>query len=209
MKSNQNLNSVTRILTSCLLMSIVCSCNEKEEKDTTSAFDSVVQNISGNGNLITGADSVKYDEFINSFSGKYNAISDWSKYGKNEKTSISKILVNRNAIVPVTREQIRNIEEAGFSDTSLVYKGERDNAFVFVTEAGEKIIRKLSADKSGLLLVRITGVTGAQKLYLEKKSTDFLHKEKKVTEFKITAELIDAVSISAPEDFLYERFRVK
>ncbi len=190
-------------------MLIVCSCNEKEKKETTSAFDSVVQNISGNGELITGEDSVRYDEFINSFSEKYSALSDWSRYGRNEKTSIGKILINRNAVIPVTREQIRNIEETGFSDTSLVYIGERDNAFVFIVEGGEKNMRKLAADKSGLLVVRITGVSGAQKLYLEKKSTDFHHKEKKVTEFTVTAEIIDAVSINAPDDFLFGSFRVK
>lgn len=209
MKSNRNLNSIARILTSCLLMLFFCSCNEKEENDSAGSFDSLLQNTKGNEDVISVLDSAKYDELINSFSEKYNAISDWSNNGKNEKTSISKMLVNRNAIVPVTREQIRNIEESGFSDTSLVYIGERDNVFVFIIKEGEKNINKLADDKSGLLIVRITGVSAAQKLYLEKKSTDFLHKEKKVTEFTVTAELIDAVSIDAPGGFLFARFRIK
>lgn len=209
MKSNRNLNSIAKILTSCLLIFFICSCHEKEESDSAGSFDSLLQNTKGNEDVITVLDSAKYDELINSFSEKYNAISDWSKYGKNEKTSIGKILVNRNVIVPVTREQIKSIEEADFSDTSLVYIGEFDNAFVFSIEAGEKNISKLAADKNGLLIVRITGVSGAQKLYLEKKSTDFLHREKKVTEFTVIAELIDAVSINAPGSFLFARFRIK
>lgn len=88
------------------------------------------------------------------------------------------MLVNRNAIVPVTREQIRNIEESGFSDTSLVYIGERDNVFVFIIKEGEKNINKLADDKSGLLIVRITGVSAAQKLYLEKRARIFFTRKK-------------------------------
>lgn len=198
-----------RILVSFLILFILCSCKGKEEKSNIESLNFSGQDTGASGNVTAGIDSLKFNELINTFSGEYNAAADWSRYGKNEKSTINKILINKYAIVPITKGQIKSIDEADFTDTSLVYIGEHDNAFVFVVDGGGRNIRKLAIDRNGLLLVKITGVSAARRLYLEKKHTDFLHKEIKVTEFTVTAEFIDAVSISAPDNILLEKFKVR
>lgn len=169
----------------------IYSCGRRDDSDVSKAFDSLKQTLAVDS--IKGNDSLSFEKTINVFSGKYNAVTDWSRYG-GEGGAFRKNILHRYLLVPVLKEQVQEIKDNGFSDTTLVFTGDKNSAFVFLIDKGESVADKLPAGTNGLLLVKAKEVREAKKLYLVKKHTDFQHRELKVTEYTITAELVDAVS---------------
>ena len=56
------------------------------------------------------------------------------------------------------------------------------------------------------MTVKVNSIDYSQKLYLVKKYTDFQHREMKVTEFYLKAELIDVKNIGIKDKLLREKF---
>ncbi len=183
---------------------LFASCGNRDDSDVSKAFDSLKKVLTGDSVLT--ADTLKFENTITSFSGTYNAITDWSRFGRGERNAFRKSALNKYLIVPLLKEQTAGIKENGFSDTTLVFTGGKNNAFVFIIDKGEKNIEKLSGRKNGLLLVKAREITDSQKLYLVKKHTDFQHREMRVTEYTITADLIDAADTDASAEMLAKKF---
>ncbi|MCE1164599.1 MAG: hypothetical protein LWX07_04255 [Bacteroidetes bacterium] len=197
-------SDICLIILFLVLSAVVFSCGNREDTEVSKGFDSLKSLSAGDTAVQTGTS--QFDETISSFSGKYNAVTDWSGYGKQEKYAFRKNALNKYIVVPVLKEQISEIRESGFTDTTLVFTGNKSNAFVFLVKSGEGKAEKLMPDKNSLLLLKVRDISDSQKLYLLKKSTDFQHRELKVTEFVITADLIDAVNTDASAAALGKKF---
>lgn len=180
------------------------SCNNKEEADLSKSFDSLSVRTAKDSAVMN--DTMNFDNALQSFAGNYKAITNWSAYDKSTRASFRKAVTGKYIIVPITQQQAESIRNSEFTDTSLVHFGMKNNVFVFVVGKGENKIEKLTPGKNGLLLFKVRDVDDALKLYLEKKSTDFMHKERKLTEFTVTAELIEAVNIDISENALKNKF---
>jgi hypothetical protein len=194
------------VLSISILLSL-SSCNNKEEADLSKSFDSLSDKIAKDSAMMN--DTADFDNALQSFAGNYKAITNWGDYDKSTRTSFRKAVTGKYIIVPITKQQAERIKNSEFTDTSLVYFGMKNNIFVFVVNKGGSRIEKLDRNKNGLLLMKVRDIEDALKLYLEKKSTDFMHKERKLTEFTITAELIDAVNVDINEEVFKNKFSLE
>lgn len=192
------------ILPVIILTLFLPSCGNRDDSDVSKAFDSLKHTLVSDS--VNAADTAKFENTISSFSGTYNAVTDWSKFGKGDLKAFRKSALNKYIVVPLMKEQINGIREDGFTDTTLVFTGEKDNAFVFLIGKGEKNTGGLSPEKNALLLLKVTEITASQKLYLVKKHTDFQHREMRVTEFTVSADLIDAAETDASAAVLGRKF---
>jgi hypothetical protein len=192
----------------CLFITLT-SCKDKNDsviinKDSTSAdtnkqyagiSDSALNNI--------------LDKTISEFSVKNNASDSWTIYGKDNKANAEKILKNRNLVYPLFREQIMYLHQSEVTDTILVYYGDKSNTFVINITKGLSLFDRLNEMSNGLMTVKVNSIDYSQKLYLIKKYTDFQHREMKVTEFYIKAELIDVENIGIKDKLLREKFKLE
>ncbi|MDD5362710.1 MAG: hypothetical protein PHN88_11295 [Ignavibacteria bacterium] len=183
------------------------SCNNKEEADLSKSFDSLSVKTVKDSAVMN--DTANFDNALQIFAGNYKAITNWSAYDKSTRASFRKAVTGKYIIVPITKQQAESIRNSEFTDTSLVHFGMKNNVFVFIVSKGGNKIEKLTPGKNGLLLLKVRDVDDALKLYLEKKSTDFMHKERKLTEFTVTAELIEAVNIDISENALKNKFELE
>jgi hypothetical protein len=168
------------------------------------SFDSLSVKAATDSVLLN--DTAGFNKAMMIFAGNYKAITNWSIYDKSTRTLFRKSVTGKYIIVPISKQQTESIKESEFTDTSLVYFGKKNNVFIFVVEKGGNKIEKLSSGKNGLLLLKVRDVDDALKLYLEKKSTDFMHKQRLLTEFTLTVELIESVNVDINESELKNKF---
>jgi hypothetical protein len=203
--------SVFRILFSislCLLIALT-SCKDKSDsgsinKDSTSA-DTNKQYVCISDSALNSI----LDKTTSEFTGRYNALNNWTMYGKDNKANAEKTFKNRNLIFPLFREQITYLNQSNVTDTILVYYGNKSNSFVINITKGESLFDKLNDKSNGLMVVKVNSLEYSQKLYLTKKYTDFQHKEKNVTEYYIKAELLDVENIGIKDKLLREKFKLE
>jgi hypothetical protein len=203
--------SVFRILFSvslCLFIAFT-SCKNKSDSEikTTNAVSADT-----NSNYVSLSDSALsgiLDKSISEFSGRQGALNNWIMYNEDNKMNAEKVLTNRNLVFPLFREQIMYLHQSDVTDTILVYYGNKSNTFVIRIVKGEPLFDRLNELSNGLMVVKVLSLEYSQKLYLVKKHTEFEHKEKKVTEFYIKAELIDAANIGIKDKLLREKFKLE
>jgi len=203
--------SVCKILfsVSISLFIALTSCKDKTDpeiitKDTTSADTS--------GKYVCISDSALnsiLDKTISEFAIRYGASDSWTMYCKDNKTNAEKVLKEKNLVFPLFRQQITYLHQSGVTDTILVYNGNKSNTFVIKITKGESMFGKLNDLSNGLMIVKVSSLEYSQKLYLVKKYNDFQHKEKKVTEFYINAELTDVTNIGITDKLLREKFKLE
>ncbi len=203
--------SVCKILYSislCLFI-VFTSCKDKNDseiinKDSTSADT--------NSNYVCISDSALnsiLDKTISEFAVRNNASDNWTMYGKDNKSNAEKGLKNRSLVFPLFRQQIMYLHQSDVTDTILVYYGDKANTFVINITKGISLFDKLKDTGNGLMTVKVYSLEYSQKLYLVKKYTDFQHREMKVTEFYLKAELIDAENIGIKDKLLREKFKLE
>jgi hypothetical protein len=203
--------SVFRILLTILicLFIVFTSCKDRPDsgKITTDSLTTYTGNI--DSNISDSASGKILDKSVTEFATKYNALDGWTVYTEGIKMNAEKELKNRNLVFPLFREQIHNLHQSDNTDTILVYYGNKSNTFVIKITKGESIFDKLNELSNGLMAVKAVSLEYSQKLYLVKKHNEFQHKEKKVTEFYIKAELIDAVNTDIRNKQLMEKFNLE
>jgi hypothetical protein len=203
--------SVFRILfpiSVCLFIAF-SSCRNKNVTDIKTTDSVTADTNNSNVSISDSSLSSLLDKSISDFSGKHSALNNWSMYSEANKINAEKVFKNRNLVFPLFREQIMYLHQSDVTDTILVYYGNKSNTFVIKITKGEPLFDKLNKLSNGLMIVKVISLEYSQKLYLVKKHTEFEHKEKKVTEFYITAELIDAANIGIKDKLLREKFNLE
>jgi|GEM_PF-6546241 len=188
----------------------IISCGSEEDKELSKSFDSlkteiessVITDTSGSGNN----SQENFDKLLSEFGKRYNISAGWNQLNKNNRTGLKKELTGKFIIIPVTKSQVSGILKNGFSDTSIVFTGSSSNSFVFEIDGKISDIEKIGSDKNGLLLLKINKISDSVKLYLAKKGKDFRFSELRVTEFKITSDLIDASGLTLSDSILLKKF---
>jgi len=203
--------SVFRILLSisfCLLLAL-SSCKNKSDSDRITT-DSTSADTNNKYECISdSALGSILDKSISEFADKHSALNKWTMYGEDNKMNAEKVFKNRNLVFPLFREQIMYLHQSDVTDTILVYYGNKSNTFVIKITIGESLFDKLNELSNGLMIVKVNSLEYSQKLYLVKKHTEFQHKEKKVTEFYVKAELIDVANIGIKDKLLREKFNLE
>lgn len=194
-----------------LILSLISafSCKENYDKNISSSFDSLARKI--DSLKVVDSSSVQSEEIqltdlINEFSTTSNYSLKWTDLNKNNKILLSNDLKNKYIITPLFTNQILNIKNIGITDTSVIFLGNNNSAFVFDIQNGENEIKKLPENKNALMLLKIREIKNSNKIYLVKKSTEYLHKEIKLIEFKITCDLIEIHPININGTSLKNKF---
>lgn len=203
--------SVYRLLFSisiCLFIAF-SSCKDKRVTDSKTTDSVTADTNNSNVSISDSSLNSLLDKSISDFSGKYSALNNWNMYSEANKMNAEKVFKNRNLVFPLFREQIMYLHQSDVTDTILVFYGNKSNTFVIKITKGEPLFDKLNEMSNGLMIVKVINLEYSQKLYLIKKHTEFEHKEKKVTEFYITAELIDAANIGIKDKLLREKFNLE
>jgi hypothetical protein len=203
--------SVFRILFSISLCLFIAfsSCKNKSDSDSKTTNSITVDTNSNYINISDSALGSILDKSISEFADKNNALNNWTMYSEDNKMNAERVFKNRNLVFPLFREQIMYLHKSDVTDTILVYYGNKSNTFVIKIVKGEPLFDKLNELSNGLMVVKVISIEYSQKLYLVKKHTEFEHKEKKVTEFFIKAELIDAANIGIKDKLLREKFKLE
>ncbi len=198
------------VLTILLFMLCFNSCKNEEEKKVEADFDSLKTKIGENKTNDSINESAEvFDKIISEYSQKHNALSDFSKYSKSNSSDAIKYLKNKYILFPIMKNQIDLINQNASLDTVLTYLGNNSNAFVFNANDGLLKIKGLDKSKNAIVLFKVSLIEVTQKLYLMKRYKDFQHKERKVTEFYITGQIIDAFNVNSPETKLREKFNLE
>ena len=203
--------SVFRILFSvsfCLFIAF-SSCKNNSDSDSKPTNSITADTNSNYVSLSDSALGSVLDKSISEFSDKHSALNNWNMYGEDNKMNAEKVLKNRNLVFPLLREQIMYLHKSDVTDTILVYYGNKSNIFIISITKGEPLFDRLNELSNGLMVVKVISLEYSQKLYLVKKHTEFEHKEKKVTEFYIKAELIDAANIGIKDKLLRDKFKLE
>ena len=200
--------SVCKILFSVLFCLFIAftSCKDKTDSPGITA-DSVSADT--NKQYVCISDSALnsiLDKSISDFAAKNNALINWTSFGKDNRANAEKMLKNRNFVFPLFRQQIMYLHQSEVTDTILVYYGDKSNTFVINIINGVSLFDRLNDLSNGLMTVKVNSIDYSQKLYLVKKYTDFQHREMKVTEFYLKAELIDVKNIGIKDKLLREKF---
>jgi hypothetical protein len=185
------------------------SCKNKSDTDSKPTISVTVDTNSNYVNISDSALGGILDKSISEFADKNSALNNWIMYGEDNKMNAEKVFKNRNLVFPLFREQIMYLHQSDITDTILVYYGNKSNTFVIKIIKGEPLFDKLNELSNGLMIVKVISLEYSQKLYLIKKHTEFEHKEKKVREFYIKAELIDAANIGIKDKLLREKFKLE
>jgi hypothetical protein len=192
---------------------ILYSCGSDEEKQLSKTFDSLktaLETTPASDSLINGTEPLdNIDILLSEFGKRYSISSDWSKLNKNNRAVLKRELTGKFIIIPVTKSQVKGIQNGGFADTSVVFTGNSSNSFVFDIDGSLSIIEKIGSGRNGLLLMKIKKISDSMKLYLVKKDKDFQHSEYPVTEFDINCDLIDAAEIILSDSMLLKKFSLK
>ncbi len=138
-----------------------------------------------------------FDEIIFDYSKQYNAVSDFSSFKKTNSSVPPDYLKSKYILFPLFSYQI-----------DLTYFTDNSAAFVLDVKKGIDKIKKLDKQKNGIIMFNTKEAEISQKLYLVKRYRDFQHKERKVTEFYLKGEVIDAFNINTPEKILLEKFKL-
>lgn len=184
------------------------SCNDVQDKQMQSSMDSLktaIDTVLHNDTLssVSALDAVLID-----YSKKYNAVTDFSSINKSNSYSSANILKSKYFLFPVLRYQIDFLLQGASADTVLTYFNDNSAAFVLDVNSGLDKIKNLDMQKNGLILFKPKKVDVSQKMYLIKRARDFQHKERKVTEYFLTGEIIDAFNVNTPEKLLFDKFKL-
>lgn len=185
------------------------SCKEKNDSVIINRDSVTVDTNNKYSNISDSALNQILDKSISEFSIKNNALVNWTSFGKENKALADKTLKNRNLVFPLFRQQILYLQHSEITDTILVYYGDKSNAFVINITKGFSLFDRLNDLNNGLMTVKVNNLEYSQKLYLVKKYTEFQHKEMKVTEFYIKADLIDVENIGIKDKLLIEKFKLQ
>jgi len=194
-----------------LLLISAFSCKENYDKNISSSFDSLSRKI--DSLKITDSSSVQSEEIqlidlINEFSNTSNYSLKWTSLNKSNRNQLSNDLKNKYIITPLFTNQILKIKNIGISDTSIIFLRDNNSAYVFDLQNGESDIKKLPENKNALMLLKIREIKNSNKIYLVKKSSEYLHKEIKLIEFKMTCDLIEVHPININDTTLKNKFSI-
>lgn len=189
----------------CLLF--LSSCNDKQDEQMQSSLDSLKSAIDTVSHYDTLASGSAFDSVLLEYSKKYNAVTDFSSFKNSNTSGSAAILKSKYLLFPLFKNQIDYLTQDASTDTVLVYFNDNSVAFVLDADSGLDKIKKLDKQKNGLILFKAKKVETSQKMYLIKRSRDFQHKERKVTEFYLNGEIIDAFNVNTPEKLLLEKFK--
>lgn len=182
------------------------SCNDEQDTQMQSSFDSLKAAIDTVSHEDTLSSRSAFDKIILDYSKQYNAVSDFSSFKKSNPSVQS--IKSKYILFPVFSYQIDFITQGAASDTVLTYFTDNSGAFVLNVNRGLDKIKNLNKIKNGIILFKTKDAEVSQKLYLIKRYRDFQHKERKVTEFYLSGDVIDAFSINTPEKILLEKFNL-
>ena len=189
---------------SSVIFLFLSSCGDEQDARMQSSFDSLKAAIDTVFHEDTLSSSSAFDKIILEYSKKYNAISDFSSFKKSNSSVQS--IKSKYILFPVFSYQIDFITQGAASDTVLTYFTDNSAAFVLNVDGNIDMIKKLDKQKNGIILFKTKDADVSQKLYLMKRSRDFQHKERKVTEFYLSGDVIDAFNVNTPEKILLEKF---
>lgn len=192
------------------MLLILSACEDKSEIKDNKLSDTASSDIKNQIN--NGSDSTLYaslENVIKDYTNKYKGVANWSEYAKDNKSLAVRDLKNKYLVFPLFKEQIGYLLQSDVTDTILIYQGKKSNTFVISINKGGEILKNLNDRNNGIIVIRATDIESSQKLYLVKKSTDFQHKEKKVTEFYIKAELIEADNTVIKDELLRTKFSLE
>lgn len=197
--------SISIFILSLLFLS---SCNDEQDEQMQSALDSLKSAIDTVSQEDTLSSVSSFDAVLLEYSKKYNAITDFSMFKKSNSSVSTGNLKSKYILFPVFSYQTDFISQNASTDTVLTYFTNNSAAFVLNINSGLDKINKLDKQKNGIILFKTKDADVSQKLYLIKRSRDFQHKERKVTEFYLSGEVIDAFNVNTPEKVLLEKFKL-
>lgn len=191
---------------SSVLLFLLTSCGDEKDAQMKSSFDSLKAAIDTVSHEDTLSLRSAFDKIILDYSKQYNAVSDFYSFKKSNSSVQS--LKSKYILFPVFSYQIDFIMQDASSDTVLTYFTDNSSAFVLNVGGGIDKIKKLDKAKNGIILFKTKDAEVSPKLYLIKRYRDFQHKERKVTEFYLSGDVIEAFSINTPEKILLEKFKL-
>ncbi|MFA5011915.1 MAG: hypothetical protein WC644_08140 [Ignavibacteria bacterium] len=191
-----------------LSLILLSSCNDEQDEQMQSALDSLKSALDTVSHEDTLTSDSSFNEVLIDYSKKYNAITDFSTIKKSSPSHSAGNLKSKYFLFPVFSYQIDYISQDSSTDTVLTYFTDNSVSFVFDVDRGIGKIKNLDKQKNGLILVKSSKVEVSQKLYLMKRSRDFQHKERKVTEFFVSCEVIDAFNVNSSEKILQKKFKL-
>lgn len=195
--------NISFLLLSLLFLS---SCNDEQDEQMQSSLDSLKSAIDTVSHYDTLASGSAFDSVLIEYSKKYNAVTDFSSFKKSNSSVTS--LKSKYILFPVFSYQIDFIMQDASSDTVLTYFTDNSAVFVLNVNGGIDKIKKLDKAKNGIILFKTKEAEVSPKLYLIKRYRDFQHKERKVSEFFLTGEIIDAFNVSTSEKLLLDKFNL-
>lgn len=187
---------------------LLSSCNDEQDEQMQSALDSLKSALDTVSHEDTLTSDSSFNEVLIDYSKKYNAITDFSTIKKSSSSNSAGYLKSKYFLFPVFSYQIDYISQDASTDTVLTFFTDNSVSFVFDVDHGIGKIKNLDKQKNGLILVKSSNVEVSQKLYLMKRSRDFQHKERKVTEYFISCEVIDAFNVKSSEKILQKKFKL-
>lgn len=193
---------------SCILILFFSACGNEQDSQMQSSFDSLKAAIDTVSLEDTLSSRSAFDEIIFDYSKQYNAVSDFSSFKKTNSSVPPDYLKSKYILFPLFSFQIDFLMQEAASDTVLTYFTDNSAAFVLDVKRGIDKIKKLDKQKNGIIMFNTKDAEISQKLYLVKRYRDFQHKERKVTEFYLKGEVIDAFNINTPEKILLEKFKL-
>ncbi len=201
--------SIYKLLVLICVIIVLSGCKEKTDKKVDITIDSLRNDI--DKPIEFNIDSVTISSFngvLKDYSNKYNASTNWIEYNNENKSYANRDLRNKNLIFPLFKEQIKSLHKSHITDTILIYSGKMSNSFVLNITKDVDIFNILKEETNSIMVIRVNDLEYSQKLYLSKKNTDFQHKEKKIIEFYIKADLIDANNLGINDDLINDKFNL-
>lgn len=184
----------------------ILSCNNDDNKEMQTYLDSLKSKIDSVSVTDTALANGTFGSILLEYSQKYKAITDYSVFGKAGGHETVQKLKSSYLLIPVLKSQLGRIIPDSATDTVLTYFNENASAFVFQAEKGAEKIKLLDLNKNGIVLFKPEKIESSIKMYLMKSSREFQHKTRKVTEYYIEGNVMDAFSISADEKTLMQKF---